>query len=401
MTKRRWLYLVVGIACLVSLIASGCGEPEPPAEEEEEEENGTAEWCPPIPGMKEGEEDIYYEIQYGSLGAADKYLDTPQWMADWMYERTGGRMDISIVYSGALGGSLEAPELIGAGVYNMGNYWPDYFPEQEPLEQMTMFPMIYYGKMNTALCGTEWFRTCHLHPRVIEQAEEVWNIHKIGVQGQRAYQFVVRDGNSVRSVDDFSGKLMRGVAYYATWAEELGATPIFITYMEIYEALQKGMLDIAPVGYGSIETLRFCEVIDQVIDLGLGGGDCSNVMNLDMWNDLPQYMKDLFEECYFELNYEAHWPYIQAAFDRVEPLLVEWDVEVVKLDLEDELEILYAAQPALKEYVVTCLTYDAPIEEYLWDLLEKRHLITGEEWPVLYRADFDDFMAECKAEAGV
>jgi TRAP-type C4-dicarboxylate transport system substrate-binding protein len=407
MKKKRWLYLVTGVVCVAILVVAGCAaENGAPPTNGNGNGNGNGEptECPFVPevcGMKEGEEDDYYYSLFGQLGSKSEYFDPIDWWANEVYERTAGHMEIELVYGSALGHSTEAPELIGAGVYNMGNYWPDYFPEKEPMGQMTMFPMIMFGKMDCALNGTRWFEYAHLHPLRIAEAQEAFNVHHMFVTGQRSYKIVFRTGQECYTTDDFKGKLMRGVAYYATWAEELGATPIFISYMEIYEALQKGMLDIAPVGYGSIETLRFCEVISMVWDMAIGAGDCSYSCNLDFWNDLPDYIQDIILDVAFELNYKHYWPWIQDGYDRVEPLIDEWDIEIYTPPKDVADTVAEAAKPALKAWVITCFEYGAPIEDFLWDCLQERHTLSGEEWPTLPRDQFDAFIAECKAEAGV
>ena len=82
---------MVAVLCVVGLLVSGCGKVEedegPPVEDEE--------WVPPIPGMKQGEENIYLNWQHifgsGSSVAPGCELDQDQYFFKLMEERYGGR----------------------------------------------------------------------------------------------------------------------------------------------------------------------------------------------------------------------------------------------------------------------------------------------------------------------
>ncbi len=92
----------------------------------------------------------------------------------------------------------------------------------------------------------------------------------------------------VASLDDIKGKRVRADGAYGAWISELGATPVNIQSVELFEAMQRNQVDCA-IGAGAwLRSFSLFEVVKSMTDqrLGLFFGAWALAFNDDRWQGL-------------------------------------------------------------------------------------------------------------------
>ena len=86
-------------------------------------------------------------------------------------------------------------------------------------------------------------------------------------------------------LDDFEGLKVRSyTASMSTLIEALGATPVTMSFKEVYPALQRGVVDCAITSPTSGNTGNWPEVTTHFLPLGISWSVNAHFINLDKWN---------------------------------------------------------------------------------------------------------------------
>ncbi|MGR3380015.1 TRAP transporter substrate-binding protein DctP, partial [Roseovarius indicus] len=119
-----------------------------------------------------------------------------------------------------------------------------------------------------------------------EQEYRDFNTRPLATYALTPYVYHCRE--ELKTIDDFKGKRVRGIAAYAELARALGATPINVSPDEAYEALDRGILDCALHSVAAQKARSYGEAAKFVILDPLGGFFGASTMNMriEKWNSL-------------------------------------------------------------------------------------------------------------------
>ena len=213
---------------------------------------------------------------------------------------TGGRFKIETFAPGALVPSFELLNAVAAGMLEMAETSPTYFPGVIPVSDLAIFPfglettpqwsyLIYDGGLN------EIFREAYL-----EQGVYVVDLINTGA----SYGNFVST-TPVRTFDDFKGLKMRSFGVFAKIFEEAGASIVSIPAEEMYTGLATGVIDAATWGsVDSFKDLNVQEVAKYHIEPPMSPS-CMNIyfVNIDAWNELPDEFKAILHAASRQVNY--------------------------------------------------------------------------------------------------
>lgn len=89
----------------------------------------------------------------------------------------------------------------------------------------------------------------------------------------------------IGGLDDFEGLKVRSyTSSMSTLLEALGATPVTMSFAEVYPALQRGVVDCAITSPTSGNTGNWPEVTTHFLPLGISWSVNAHFINLDTWN---------------------------------------------------------------------------------------------------------------------
>lgn len=117
-------------------------------------------------------------------------------------------------------------------------------------------------------------------------ADEYDKVHPLGFSCFPPTTIIAR--RPVRSLDDLKGlKLSVSSRVYGHEAEILGAAPITLATPEIYQSLQRGLVDGAMVGLAAVAAYKLTEVADSYFEAPMGQTTEYLLMNKTSYDRLP------------------------------------------------------------------------------------------------------------------
>lgn len=103
-------------------------------------------------------------------------------------------------------------------------------------------------------------------------------------------------GAEIASLDDVDGLKVRSfTASMSTLLENLGATPVTLSFPEVYPALQRGVASCGVTSPTSSNTGKWPEVTTHLYPLSVSGSVQSHMVNLDWLNGLTEDQRGAFE----------------------------------------------------------------------------------------------------------
>lgn len=223
--------------------------------------------------------------------AAGSKID--QWWADEVKKATGGEVEIQIFWSNALGKPKENLTLLGSGAIDAAGMSAGYFPAQLPFfAAPNSLPMAL-----DSICQSSALMKAFMEkiPAFAEEGKRN-KIVPVFFHLLNPYLLVTRD--PVSKLDDLKGKKIR------TWGEDMprlvkaaGGTPVTIFLPELYENLQRGVIDGCPFSVDFIKTYKIYEVAKYVTEVVMWEGPAWGVwLSAKSWNKLsPQHQKIIMD----------------------------------------------------------------------------------------------------------
>ena len=198
--------------------------------------------------------------------AAGSKID--QWFADEIKKATNGEVEIQIFWSNALGAAKENLTLLRSGAIDMAGMSAGYFPSELP----------FYAAPNSIAMGMD--NICQSSaimkafmtkiPAFDEEAKKN-GIRPIFFHLLNPYLLVTKE--PVTKLSDLKGKKIR------TWGEDMprlvqaaGGTPVTIMLPELYENLQRGVIDGCPFSVDFVETYKIYEVAKNITEVVMWEG---------------------------------------------------------------------------------------------------------------------------------
>jgi TRAP-type C4-dicarboxylate transport system substrate-binding protein len=136
-----------------------------------------------------------------------------------------------------------------------------------------------------------------------EPALALWNMFEKGVTAAEFAQVkplgfwafpnaALHSKEPIRSLDDLKGKKVTvSNPISAKMAVLLGATPVTMRPDEVYQALSRGVADVAMMPFTGMQTFKIHEVARQHLDVALGGDPAIVFMSKQSYDRLPPQAK--------------------------------------------------------------------------------------------------------------
>lgn len=138
--------------------------------------------------------------------------------------------------------------------------------------------------------------------QAVEAYREVFNARlgeKFGVQAAAIWPFgpqIFLCNAEMTSLADLDGLKVRSfTASMSTLLENLGATPVTLSFPEVYPALQRGVASCGVTSPTSSNTGKWPEVTTHLYPLSVSGSVQSHMVNLDWLNGLSDEQRTTFE----------------------------------------------------------------------------------------------------------
>ena len=275
MKNRSKGFSMVVIVLMFSFILSACS-----GSSEESSGNGDA-----------GGKSI--EFKMGHMNSPDHVQD--KWsMAPFSEEvakATNNRVNFKIYPGGALGGPKDTYDNIVTGIMDAGWGLQGYNAGKFPVHSVLQLPFLANGN------GEELSEVAQqLYDTFPEIQSEYDDVKLLWVHAADPYAIITK-GKAVKSFEDVKGLKLRTPSVEAgQMIESWGATPVSLPAPEIYDALQKGVIDGGVLPVAAIKDFNLFDVVDYVT---LGNFNTSLfyvTMNKNSWNKMSEEDRKMVEE---------------------------------------------------------------------------------------------------------
>jgi TRAP-type C4-dicarboxylate transport system substrate-binding protein len=290
--------------------------------------------------------DKVYKLKYASYNVADaaEAQATKQWAKD-IEEATDGRVKIEMFFQEVL---LKAPETlrgVADGRADIGFLANGYYPAELPLTGVAGVPFL---TDNIEVQGKAFYQMYADNP-ALEAEYAAQGVHVLTWAPGPPSIVALRD--PADGLDDFQGRKIRGYGYISNALADLGANPVSIGQGEVYEAIQRGVLDgTSGGGFDVMADRSFQEVAPHLMDVNIGTFAMTmNVINLELWNEFPQDIKDAFDKVgsdYLEKFLESTTRAEDAACDK---MLADDDVKMTVFERSITDEWADRVLPGIKD----------------------------------------------------
>lgn len=307
-------------------------------------------------------ETITYATWQGQ-SSSSVHARTLHWLADEVDKRTDGEHRVRILWGGAVAQIDEIASAVENGVVDAGDLVNPYHPDQFPLNNVVGF--FWPQPHNPVEIGELLGDFLETYPSFAQEMAR-YNMKVLGFRPLDNYGFLCT--TPLRTVEDFEGKRIRsyGVALPAV-IESLGAVAVSLSTPETYEALERGIVDCAPIEVGLARAWEYDTVATNWMDVGLGASFGQYlIINQGVFDSLPGDFQDVLEEVgaeYLEVFTDE-----QARYR--DEVLQEWaerdDFEIVDFPQEDFLEITEndpGVEAVRQRWVDTARELGVPAEE--------------------------------------
>ena len=250
-------------------------------------------------------------------------------------EYSGGRIEIKFFPSGQLGSHDENFHAMQEGSLEIGVFSP--YP--------TLIPGGCVPNMTWIIVNWDEMRLAYRQPdgilyRVMKDAFDEVEGHMLFACSQGAYGL----GNNkrpIRTTDDFANMKLRvsastgGVKTLANMGKGKGLTLETIPWGELYNALSRGVVDGCWTMWASLVEERHCEVLKHFSDLNFIWDGTYVVMNKELWNKLPDDLKQAVTKASLETEAELLAVQEKAEKTFVEKLKERKDFTITRLTPEE------------------------------------------------------------------
>ncbi|MBJ6136074.1 C4-dicarboxylate TRAP transporter substrate-binding protein [Marinobacter litoralis] len=241
-----------------------------------------------------------------------------EYFADEVKRLSNGEMVVEIHWAGALLKFSAIMDGVVSGTVDMGTVLSAYNPRKLSSLSIGDIPMA---------TSDPWVGMRAMYELETTEDQLKASLAKEGMVYVSNYtstgvQFECTEGNEIRTVDDIKGKRMRASAVYGNVLNDLGASMVNMTYGDVYQALDTGLVDCLGSYFYTMRAYKTYEVISTVTraDWGQLMG-FAITMNQYTWEDMTPEQQEVIRQAGSSM------------VDRFAQLQIE-DIEVVANSLE-------------------------------------------------------------------
>ncbi|WP_165820840.1 TRAP transporter substrate-binding protein [Pueribacillus theae] len=335
MLFKNKLFLIFNLSLLVLLISACSGSTGGKQEEGQEQSTGTSK---------------VIELDFNNVFPATHHLAANVFepMEEVVKEKTDGQLKINFHHSAVLGSVTSTLDDLNGGLYDMALGVPGYFYDTDLFKlSLLELPFSFENVRDIANVQTKFME---LH------GEGVWGdkitYSKVGAASD---PFVIYSTKEIRSVDDMKG--MKVAVTNDTWNlvfEEWGVTPVQLDLADLYEGLQRGVIDAALWSTVGGMGIKLYEPAPYIVDLKMYLPISGPVIRTEALEKMPEDLRNLFVEDilpeFSEMLVDNYEKQEANAWKELEKL-VEGKGEIIKLSPEAEKEFKQSAEETWNNWV--------------------------------------------------
>jgi TRAP-type C4-dicarboxylate transport system substrate-binding protein len=286
-----------------------------------------------------------------------------QWWADEAEKRTGGRLKVKMFWMGSLVKWKDMLHGIKSGIIDMGTTSSTYHPSDFPLWMVLDMPYNlkdYYVGMMAAL------DTMENQP---DLKAELDRSNHISLGGYCSGQFQLASRKQFKTYAELKGKTFRTYGgARIKWMEFMGINPVFMSYADIYEALDRGTVFGSDLVFQLSDAFKHYEVAKFVSLANSGAVLAANqrTMSKKVFQSLDKDIQDILMQ--LRLDFNARYARMLMEFEEgvIERWKTKYGVTFTELSKDDIATAANAGKEA-QEWFIKKQESDGHPARKVWD----------------------------------
>lgn len=258
--------------------------------------------------------------------------------AEAVLEQTEGRVDIKVYPNNELGAPSTTVDQVVGGSLDMGLTLAAYTPGRFPLTTILEFPFMFDSSLQGNLVAADLKQDL--------QDNDYKDMKLLWIGGTDIAKILIN--KPVSDVDGLSGLKLRSPGLiYNDLFHELGATELSLPVSDLYDAMDRGIVDGSLMSPSALISFKLAEVTDNIIDLDVYMNPIIIVMNKDAWAKISAEDQQVIESLLAEFPEKVGTQY-DKEFAAGMQKAADSNIKVLSFSDEEKAK-LHAITDALKE----------------------------------------------------
>ena len=234
-----------------------------------------------------------YNLRWSHYLPNGPFLQVENEFVENVEKRTNGKVKITGTYAGGLGGPAENLTLAGRGAVDFATSAAGYYPDRLPLWKASQLPFVF----NSPKQAIDTFKVLRAEFPEFDEEMKQMGVRFLFQQPLGSYYFVGKQAGCDK-LAGLNGKKIRAFgSEIPKIISSASGVPVSLTTTEMYEGIQRGVIDYGFADVGNAASLKLYEV---------GNNICGPIMTFSghmmtigerTWNRLPkEYQQIIMEE---------------------------------------------------------------------------------------------------------
>lgn len=237
-----------------------------------------------------GDAEFVFKVTSHDQEAGGSGVFIHKW-CDAVTEASGGRIQFNLFFGGALAPATESYNVLTSGAADIAWGLPSFYQGKFPLTEATGLPFTATDVAQGTYAMWDLYQNS-------EAIQKEWSeVKMILLHSNCDCSLLVKDPKPEKP-EDLAGRQCRFVGGTSTdLANDLGIVATNVNVSDIYESLEKGVIDSAAnCGWDLISGFKLYEPVDAIWNIKMNINPCFYAMNLDSYNKLPDDLKAIIDE---------------------------------------------------------------------------------------------------------
>lgn len=261
-------------------------------------------------------------------------------------ELTEGRINFQLYAGGALGGPAETFDNIVTGIMDSGWGLQGYNAGKWNIHSVLQLPFLAEGTGGELSVVAQ-----ELYNQFPEIQEEYDEVKLLWVHAADPYAIVTK-GKAVHSLEDVRGLRLRTPSIEGgKMIESWGATPVSMPAPEIYDAMQKGVIDGGVLPVAALADFNLFDVVDYVTVGNFNTSLFYVAMNKSSWERIPAEDQAIIDELIGLPMAQKAGQAFDYQREQAANQAIEGGIEFIELNDTERQEFIDAAQGVTDEWL--------------------------------------------------
>lgn len=265
--------------------------------------------------------------------------------ADDVNKATDGRVKITIYPGGALSTAAQLYDTAATGVADMAWMLHGYTPGKFPATSVIELPFMGNSALNSTRILWDLMAK---YPQFAQEHQGVKILYIWGIDtGQ-----VMTTNKSVKTMADAKGLKVRvGSASQSPMAEDIGATPVLMNISDLYDSLQKGVINGALLGHSAIKTFNLKDIVKYMTMVNMFTNTQAVVVNNNSWAKIPKQDQDIILGLSLQKESEVSALAYNAEADAALQMAKDAKMDIYTLPADERAKWITAMTPIYQQWV--------------------------------------------------